>query len=192
VTRMKTALKTAGFTLLEMAIGLGDTARVQEIKGDAGDQARRGIIYIIRDLRQAEGASITGVPGDIITYRVAADVDGNGTAVDVSGDIELGPVITVGRDVNDLNDDGLTLNQLIWSDGTTNWVRANNLLPNEDANNNGILDSGEDINGNGVLDRGLWFARNGAFIEMTIQTGGQTRRGRMITFNCSEVVRPRN
>jgi hypothetical protein len=110
----------------------------------------------------------------------------------VGGDLELGPLITVGRDVDDLNDDGLTTTQLIWSDGNQNWVRANNLLPNEDGNNNGLLDAGEDLNGNGVLDRGLWFTRNGNLIEMSIQTGGQTRRGRMITFNFNEVVRPRN
>jgi type II secretory pathway pseudopilin PulG len=206
---MNKPIKTSGFTLLEMmvtvlivvvvvgilsgmAIGLGDTARIQEIKGDSSDQARRGMLYIIRDLRQADGASITGAPGDTITYRVAADVDGNGTAVDVGGDLELGPVITAGRDVNDLNNDGLTLNQFIWSDGNDAKVFANNLLPNEDGNNNGVLDSGEDANGNGILDRGLWFGRNGSFIEVTIQTGGQTRRGRMITFNFNEVVRPRN
>ena len=206
---MKIPTRTGGFTLLEMmmsvaiivvvvgilsgmAIGLGDTARVQEIKGNSGDQARRGMLYIIRDLRQADGGSIAGAPGETITYRVAADVDGNGTAVDVGGDLELGPVIAVGRDVDDLNNDGVTGNQLIWSDGNNQAVFANNLLPNEDGNNNGVLDAGEDANGNGVLDRGLWFRQNGSFIEVTIQTGGQTRRGRMITFNFNEVVRPRN
>ena len=207
---MNTPMRTCGFTLLEMmvsvsivvvvvgilsgmAIGLGNTARVQEIKGNAGDQARRGMLYIIRDLRQADGSSITGAPGDVITYRVAADVDGNGTAVDVSGNLELGPLITAGRDVDDLNNDGITDSQFIWSDGPNVVdVFANNLLPNEDGNNNGVLDSGEDGNGNGVLDRGLWFQRNGSFIQVTIQTGGQTRRGRMITFNFNELVRPRN
>lgn len=207
---MNTPRRTCGFTLLEMmvsvsivvvvvgilsgmAIGLGDTARVQEIKGNAGDQARRGMLYIIRDLRQADGSSVTGVPGDVITYRVAADVEPwNGTAVDVSGNLELGPLITAGRDVNDLNGDGLTATQFVWSDGVNQRVFSNNLLPNEDGNNNGILDSGEDLNGNGMLERGLWFQRNGNLIEVTIQTGGQTRRGRMITFNFNELVRPRN
>ena len=206
---MKTAHKTAGFTLLEamvsvsimaivvgilsgLSIGLGDTARLQEIKGDSSGQARQGMLCIVRELRQADAGTITGAPGDVITYRMAADVDVNGTAVDVNGDLELGPVITAGRDVNDLNGDGLMDTQFIWSDGVNQRVFSNNLLPNEDGNNNGILDSGEDLNGNGMLERGLWFQRNGNLIGVTIQSGGRTRRGRMITFSFAEVVRPRN
>jgi len=206
---MKTLNNTLGFSLLEMmvsvliitivvgilssmAIALGDTARSQEIRGMSADEARKGMIYIVRDLRQAGAGTLAGAPGDTITYRTAGDVDGNGTAVDVNGNLELGPLITVGRDVNDLNNDGLTDDQLIWSNGTEHLVRANGLLPNEDLNNNGVLDSGEDTNFNGRLDRGVWFERNGNIVELFIQTGGADRRQRFYTVDLHELVRMRN
>lgn len=201
--------RPSGFTLLEillavsimvivigslsgMAIGLGDTARVQGIKTDSGYQARRGMIYIVRDLRHSALSTVVGPPGATINYRVAEDLDGNGTAVDISGDLELSPVRTIGRDLADLNGDGLTGTQVILQTEDGIEVMATDVLPNEDLNNNGVLDTGEDINGNGILDRGIWFERNGSLIEVTIQAGATTRRGRIITFNLTEVVRPRN
>lgn len=201
---MKMAQKTSGFTLLEvmvsvsiiaivvgvlvgMSIGLGDTARVRDIKGASADEARRAMIFLTRDLRQASVASLSGAPGDSISFRMAADVSGNGTAVNVGGNLELGPVITVGRDVNDLNNDGLTDSQLIWSDGVNHRVLANNLLPNENPDAAGNWDPAVDD-----ANRGVWFNRNGSLVEVIIQTGGQDRRGRQINFNLREVVRPRN
>lgn len=201
--------RSLGFTLLEtmlvvsivvivigslsgMAIGLGDTARVQGIKTDSGYQARRGMIYIVRDLRHAALSTVNGAPGALITYQVADDIDGNGTAVNISGDLELSPVRTIGRDMDDANGDGLTDDQVVMVNEDGVDVMASDVLPNEDNNGNGILDAGEDINGNGILDRGIWFDRTGNLIEVTIQTGAPTRRGRMITFNLTEVVRPRN
>lgn len=72
------------------------------------------------------------------------------------------------------------------------FVLANHLVPNEDLNNNGVLDAGEDTNGNGRLDRGIWFERVGNAVRVTIQTQDVTRQGHHFVSSFSETVLPRN
>lgn len=92
--------KNSGFTLLEismvlaimtlvvgalfaMSIGIGDTARIQESQTRMHEEARAAIQAIATELRQAQVQSITSaMPGETLTYRLATDLDGNGTAVD--------------------------------------------------------------------------------------------------------------
>jgi type II secretory pathway pseudopilin PulG len=179
-------------TLFQLAVGLGDTAQIQEIKMTSGDEARKAMIYITRDLRQAAAGTMVGAPGATIAYRVATDLDGNGVAVDVGGTLELGNLHTIRRDNEDLNEDGVTDDQLIVTDGDAVQVLANDLLEDEDKNENGVLDPGEDANLNGVLDRGVWFERSGNAVRVTIQTQGRSRQGHLLTSRLSETVLPRN
>jgi len=178
--------------LFQLAVGLGDTAQVQEIKATSSDEARKAMIYLTRDLRQAAAGTITGAPGATITYRMATDLDGNGSAVDVGCTLELGNIRTIRRDSEDLNGDGMTNGQLVVTDGDRVQVLANDLLEDEDTNGNSVLDPGEDANLNGVLDRGVWFERSGNAVRVTIQTQGRSRRGHLLTSRLSETVFPRN
>ncbi|NIA14952.1 MAG: prepilin-type N-terminal cleavage/methylation domain-containing protein [Nitrospiraceae bacterium] len=178
--------------LFGLAISVGDTSRVQEEKMDAFDQARKGILYAARDLRQARGFGISELPADTVTYRVATDLDGNGSAVDVSGNIELSVERTITRDFDDLNGDGIGESQLVLSNGNTVMVLANNLLPDEDINQNGELEPEEDLNGNGVLDRGVWFERVGSAVRVQVQAFGQSRQGHVLSTSMSTMVVPRN
>jgi hypothetical protein len=178
--------------LFSLSIGIGDTAQVMSAKATATDEARRAMIYIVRDLREAATSSISGPSGPSITYRVAADMDGNGTAVDVGGNLELSTLRTIERDTADLNHDGQTTDQLVLH-GTA-WVRVigNYLCPNEDANNNGVLDAGEDLNHNGVLDHGIWFERSGGAVVVHIETENRSRQGHVIVSRLTETVVSRN
>ncbi len=178
--------------LFSLSIGLGDTAGVQQVKAASSDETRRAMLTLTRELRQAGNASITGMPGASITYRVATDLDGNGTAVDASGFLELSAVRTIQRDTTDLNHDGQTTSQLILKEGDTVQVLANNLLDDEDANQNKVLDAGEDTNGNGQLDHGVWFQRSGNTVQVSIQTHGETRRGYDLMSSMAESLQPRN
>jgi len=97
------------------------------------------------------------------------------------------------RDVADSNNDGLTDTQLVMVEGTASRVVANGLLPDEDSNNNGVLDPGEDANSNGVLERGLWFEQAGRGIRITIQTQRLADpRGLQLSSSLIETVVPRN
>lgn len=178
--------------VMGMAIGMGDTARVQNAKITTSDEARRAMITISRDLRQAAKGSFAGIPGSTVNFRAAVDIDGNGYAVDVAGNIELSPQRFIGRDVEDLNGDGVRDTQLVRQEGDTVIVLANGLMPDEDVNRNGTLDQGEDINGNGVLDHGMWFEQIGQSIRATVQARGMSRQGHSITSTLNEVILPRN
>ena len=178
--------------LFGLAISVGDTSRVQEAKMDSFDQARKGILYAARDLRQARNFGISELPADVVTYQVATDLDGNGSAVDVSGNIELSANRTITRDFDDLNADGIGASQLLLSNGNATMVLANNLLPDEDINQNGELEPEEDLNGNGVLDHGVWFERIGSAIRVQVQTFGLSRQGHVLSTNMSTTVVPRN
>jgi len=178
--------------LFGLATAIGDTAGVQESQTAAYDEARKGMLLMVRDLRQASAFSLSGMPGPTVTYQVAMDLDGNGVAVDIGGDIELSPLRTIERDVDDLNADGITETQLVLSSGDTCMILANDLAEDEDLNQNGTLDTGEDVNGNGVLDRGIWFESSGSAVEVTVQTAGRTRRGHLLTKSLRSTVYPRN
>ncbi len=179
-------------TLFGLSISLGDTAQVQEAKITSSDEARRGVISVTRELRQAANSSVTGLPGATITYRVAVDIDGNGSAVDVGSSIELSAVRTIERDLTDANGDGVRDTQLVMKTSGAVQVLANNLLRDEDANGNGVLDPGEDRNLNARLDHGVWFERTGSSVSVTIETESQSRQGRLIETRLTETVFPRN
>ena len=178
--------------LFGLSTSMGDTAGVQGARITTSDEARRAVISVTRDLRQAGNSSVTGLPGAAITYRVAVDTDGNGSAVDVGSTIELSGIRTIERDLTDANGDGIRGSQLVMKTGGVTQVLANNLLQDEDANGNGVLDPGEDRNLNGQLDRGLWFERDASSIRVTIETESQSRRGHLIQTRLAETVFPRN
>lgn len=205
----RTRMSACGMTLLEtmfavsimtivvgtlMALGtvLGDTARVQEEKTAAFDEARRALTYMVRDLRQAARSSLSDLPFSDITYQVAADLDGNGSAVDMGGSLELTALRTIARDVEDLNGDGLTDSQLVLAHGDTVMVLCNRLMTDEDINENGELDDGEDANDNGEFDRGIWFEQVGGSVMVGLQTYGRSRQGHLLTTSVTATVYPRN
>ncbi|HOJ34543.1 MAG TPA: prepilin-type N-terminal cleavage/methylation domain-containing protein [Candidatus Hydrogenedentes bacterium] len=205
-------MKRYGFTLLEVMItvtvltlvvgaifalssALAQSTQIQESKVTTSDDVRTAMLFLERELRQASIGSINwaSLPADRISYRAATDIDGNGTAVDASGFLELGPVCTISRDMTDLNGDGLTVTQLIWTDGTSARVIANGLAPNEDVNNNGVLDPGEDRNANGRLERGIWFAPANPGLQITVDTQRATNARRLqVVSHLVEVIIPRN
>ncbi len=206
-------MKTKGMTLLEvmfataimtvvmtalygMALGLADTARVQEATTTAHDEARRGLLVISKELRQAAGFSLSGLPEAELSYRVATDVNGNGLAVDASAKLELSAARILTRDFEDMNGDGRSEDQLILIDGEVVRVLANGLMEDEDLNGTGWLDEGEDTNNNWRLDRGIWFEKwfggSGNAIRINIQTAGTSRQGHILTASLSEVIIPRN
>jgi prepilin-type N-terminal cleavage/methylation domain-containing protein len=202
-----------GFTLLELmvsitvlvmvlgflyglAFSLAQGAAFQEAKVTTVDETRTAMQFLVRQVHQSASGSITWymLPGPQLDYRIALDVDGNGTAVNIGGDLELSAPRWLGRDVNDLNGDGLTLTQLVMADNTRVMrVVANGLLIDEDLNGNGSLDAGEDFNRNNVLDRGLWFERVGSGVRITVQTQRMADvRGLEAHSTLVETVVPRN
>ncbi|MDX9972108.1 MAG: prepilin-type N-terminal cleavage/methylation domain-containing protein [FCB group bacterium] len=204
-------MKNQGFTLLEVMVSvailgivmgmlfalsqtLNRTAMGQDAKITAQDEARQGLELIVNQLRQAASASLAGpFPGPSISYRVAGDVDGNGSAVDISGALELLPARTIRRDTDDLNGDRETVGQLVLVDGANVRVLTNGLMPNEDVDASNTLGATEDTNFNRRLDRGIWFERAGQGIRVTIQT--QRRVGAQRQFvgtTLTEIVTPRN
>lgn len=179
-------------TLFSLSIGIGDTVQVQDTRMTTTDDTRHAMADIVRELRQASLSSISGVPGASITYRVAADLDGNGVAVNASGGLELAASRTIQRDTSDLNSDGVTATQIILSNGTNTTVLANGVPASEDANSDGTLGTGEDTNRNGALDRGIWFTRTGNAITITLQSQQALRRGTLFVTTLTETVVPRN
>lgn len=181
--------------LFAFSLGFGDTTQVQEIQATSHDEVRRALNILMPDIRQAVRSTINwdALPGEILQYRTAADVSGNGTAVDVNGRLELGPQRVVSRDTNDANGDGFTDTQLIVIGARGVQVLANNLSPdNERPDANGVFGPAQDSNGNGQLDCGIWFEPWGQGIRITIQTQGQTRQGQILRTTLQEVVIPRN
>ena len=205
-------MRRDGFTLLEMTVSiailtivlailfglatnLAASAKVQDTKVVVTDQSRAAMMVMAREVRQAATNSINwgNLPGSTLTYRSATDADGNGYAVDVNVDLELSVLRTLGRDLNDANNDGLTATQLVRTAGSTVRVITNDLVLDEDVNANGVLDPGEDANANGTLDRGLWFERAGWGIRMTIQTQRRSDvQGPLMMSTMVETIVPRN
>jgi prepilin-type N-terminal cleavage/methylation domain-containing protein len=181
--------------LLSFAIAFGDTAEVQGVQATGNDEARRAMGAIIPDLRQAFRSSIDWgqLPGDTIAYRVPTDLDGNGSAVDINGELELSLPHVIGRDTEDVNGDGFTVTQLAVTNGITMRVLANELVPeSEQLGEDGVFDPADDLNGNGRLDRGVWFEVFGRGVRVTVQTQGTTRKGHVINTTLQELVFPRN
>jgi type II secretory pathway pseudopilin PulG len=181
--------------LFGLAISFGDTAQLQNIKATSNDENRRALLFIVPDLHQAIWSSIdlTQLPGPQLTYRVPADLDGNGLPVDMGGRLERSGLRTIQRDTDDINGDGLTASQLIVTDGTTTRVLANELsVDSEGPDENGVFGPDEDANANGQMDRGIWFEAVGRSLRVTLQTNGTDRRGRVLRTTVLEAVSPRN
>jgi prepilin-type N-terminal cleavage/methylation domain-containing protein len=182
--------------LLTLSLSMGSAARLQDAKITTQDDARNGMMVLTRNVRQASRTSINwgALPNSTISYQVAMDNDANGFAVDSNNDLEVGPVITVGIDNADLNNDGETTSQLVWSDGARVDVLVNGLMDTtEDANGNNVLDAGEDTNGNGDLDQGLLVQTIGSGVLITIQTQRPVdASGTNVTSKFTEFVVPRN
>lgn len=182
--------------LFGLAISFGDTARVQDVKVTSHDEVRRAMDFIVKDLRQAASGLINwaDLPGESVSYRVPMDLSGNGIPVNESGNLELSPERTIMRDLEDLTGDGLTVRQLIVTDGDTTRVLANEISPDaEQPGPDGVFGPAQDLNGNGRLDQGVWFEPWGqGGIRITLQASGQSRQGHILRTDLREVVYPRN
>lgn len=167
-------------SLFTVAQSLSETTKVQNARITAGDEARRGMQFLVKELRQASRQSIAwgDLPTTTLSYRVPVDADGNGSAVDVNGNIELSDPRTIQADADDLNGDGLTTSQLILIDGTTVRVLANNLTT-----------GGADLTAG--PSGGIVFAQSGSGLEITIATEASAGK-RMMPSGFSETVVPRN
>ncbi len=181
--------------LFTLALGFGDTADIQSIQANSNDDARKALDTLVTELRQAARSSINWaqLPGAQLVYRVATDLDGNGTAVDVNGRIELSQPRTVARDLADANHDSVGGKQLTATAGDTIRVLANNVSPDsEQPDAAGVFGPAQDTNKNGRLDRGIWFEPQGRGLRITIQTQGVNRRNQVIRSTFQETVFPRN
>lgn len=205
-------MNTRGMTLLEMmfavsiftvvmaaifglSLSFGDTAEVQEIKAVTNDELRRAMQFMIPDLRQAVRSTINWdeLPGERITYCVPEDISGNGLPVNVQCRLEIGQPRVIGRDLGDVNGDGITATQLIAQSGNRIQVLANDVSPDsEQPDASGVFGPAQDLNGNGRLDRGIWFEPDGRGIRVTIQTQGENRRGQILRTTLQDTVVPRN
>jgi prepilin-type N-terminal cleavage/methylation domain-containing protein len=180
-------------TLYGVSLAIKRGTDAQEAQMAAGNEAVKAIEFIARDLTQAAQGTITGtMPGPAISYQVAADLDGNGVALDKSGKLELSPPHRLGRDAEDVNHDGFGPNQLVLITDKGAQVLATGLVADEDANGNGSLDPGEDKNGNGVLDRGIWFEQAGKGYWVHVATERKAQQGHVYGARLSRFISPRN
>lgn len=174
--------------LFSLSIGIGDTARIQEIKATANDEARRALLAVVPRLRQAQGTSVNtdAMPGDVLSFNMAADMDGNGSAVNVGGNLEVSSLVTIQRDTDDVNEDGVGAAQLIMLQGDVITVLANSLSP--DAAPAPAAD-GEEPAPNTA---GFWVEEQAGGVLITIRTQGTSRQGQVIRQQFTELVNPRN
>lgn len=168
--------------LFSLSLSIGDTARIQDTQMTSNDEARRALLAVVPRLRQAQNLSINraDLPGDVLSFRMAEDVNGNGTAVDIGAKLEVGDLVTIQRDVNDVNGDGRTMTQLVMLQGDTATVLANNLSPD-------VL-----MDGNGATTAGFWAEEESGGVRLTIRTQGTSRRGHVIREEFTVLVNPRN
>lgn len=174
--------------LFSLSLGIGDTARVQNVKATSNDEARRALLAVVPRLRQAQFTSVNTdeMPGDVLTFNMAADIDGNGSAVNVSGNLEVGTLVTIQRDSADANGDGVDASQLVMIQGNTVTVLANNLSP--DAGPAPAEDGAEP----GANTAGFWVEEQAGGVLLTIRTQGTSRQGHVIRQQFTELVNPRN
>ncbi len=194
-------MSNRGFTLLEMMVAVGiftivmgtilglslafaNSTEAQELRITTADEARRAFLVIGPMLRQAASSTINwdDLPGDSVTFQVIRD-SGTGWAIDTNGEMDLSGQITIQRDADDENDDGITMSQLVLidDDGDVR-VLANDLQTGE----------GDDATVDIPDGVGFWVAPQGAGLEVTVRTEGQTRRGHVFTATITEFVFPRN
>lgn len=178
--------------LFTLSLSLSDTVQNYNATLTATDEARRALQILIPRLSHASRQTVNWneLPGSVLRFRMPTDLDGNGTCVDVGGNLELGNIITVQRDTQDANNDGMTDNQLVMVQGNNVTVLANHLFtPPEVANTNGTFN---DTNGNGRLDRGFFVTVENNTLQIHIDTLGVSRRGHQFVINVEEQVAPRN
>lgn len=173
-------------TLFTLSLTFANSAEIQELRITNNDEARRMFLALTPLLRQASRRSINWdeLPGDRISFQIAADNDGNGFAINATGDVELTGQAAIERDRTDANDDGITMPQLVYIDDDGNVrVLANGLqdAPVPSGATGGIPD--------GV---GFWVEPQGDGVLVTVRTEGTTRRGRVFTTTVSEFILPRN
>ena len=179
-----TAMLTAVVGVLAgLSVGVGKTSGAQRSKTAAAEDARRVVQTLVARVRGASAASINlaTLPGDVLRFRPAADVNGNGTAVDVNGRLELGPEVTVQPDTADVNRDGLTATQLVMTQGATTRVLCNTLPPDSAKKTNGV-----------PLVRGFWVTPRNGGLEITVQTEARDDKKQPFRVSLSEFVSPRN
>lgn len=174
--------------LFTLAIGIGDTTQVQDIRITANDEGRRALLGISPRLRnaRAETVNFEEMPTDILRFRTATDLDGNGLAVDQFNTVELGAEMTIRRDTYDQNKDGRSDTQLILIDGESVRVLANNLSPDAAPP---PAEEGEVAPENTA---GFWVEENAGTVVVTVRTQGRSRRGHVFQQTYTQFVTPRN
>lgn len=175
-------------TLFTLSISIGDTSQIQQVRVTTNDEGRRALLGLIPRLRQAQLDSINTneMPTDILRFRMPADLDGNGIALDAFNTVELGDEITVRRDTFDQNKDGRGATQLILIDGEAITVLANHLTP--DAGPAPIASSDGPVENTA----GFWVEAVEDGIAVTIRTQGRSRRGHVLRQTYTQLVTPRN
>lgn len=190
MTLLEVVIAVAIFTIVMgviYTIGLGfvNASEMQEIVITTNTEARRALMVLSPRLRQASRMSINWVdlPGDSITFMLADDVNGNGFAVDETGRIELVGPVTIQRDGDDANGDGMTMSQLVMIMGDTVQVLANDLMEEV------VVDDG--LPG-APAGAGFWVEPRGRGLEVTIRALGRTVRGMQYDTVMTEFIVPRN
>lgn len=171
--------------IFSMSLGFANTAQMQEIKITTTDEARHAMLILAPRLRQAARSSINWneLPGDSITFRMATDISGNGMPVNAQGNIELTGPITVMRDADDVNEDGMTMTQLVmFGDGE---VRV---LANDVAAGPAPAMAPAAVPGN----VGFWVRPRANGLEVTVRAEGRTPRGHLYSTAVMEFIVPRN
>lgn len=186
--------------LYTMSYSFGDTAEVQFALSTNMDDTRLVLQEAVSELRQAARQSInmSNLPGNEIRYRIPVDLDGNGTAVNVSGRVELGPERILKLDTDDLTGDGITRTQLILIDtglpaGEQVRVLANYLNDGtETTDAAGVFGPANDTNGNGRRDCGFEVRPQGSGLVLLVQARQHSRKGHDYITELSHFVLPRN
>ncbi|NLV41638.1 MAG: prepilin-type N-terminal cleavage/methylation domain-containing protein [Candidatus Hydrogenedentes bacterium] len=169
-------------TLYGLSEAFAGTAQVQRAKIQGNEEARRGVQVVLPLVRMASRSTVNWnqLPGPVLTFRAAEDVDGNGTAVNVGARLELGAAITVGPDLQDANEDGVTATQLVMVQGDVVTVLANHLV----APPGGAQPTAD--------NSGFWVTPRDAGVELMIRAQGRTARGRVMTTSMSQFAAMRN
>ncbi len=169
-------------TLYGLSEAFAGTAQVQRAKIQGNEEARRGVQVVLPLVRMASRSTVNWnqLPGPVLTFRAADDLDGNGTAVNVGARLELGAAITVGPDLQDANEDGVTATQLVMVQGDVVTVLANHLVAPPD----GAQPTAD--------NSGFWVTPRDAGVELMIRAQGRTARGRVMTTSMSQFAAMRN
>lgn len=145
--------RTGGFTLIELMVSLAAlmmvlgmlytaafamtrAAGTQDSLIMLNQEARLGMQTIVRNLRQAQWDSVQtdagggnfvalgNAPVTNLRFRRAADMDGNGVALNQDMSLGVTQPFMLTRDLNDANGDGLTNTQLVRMDQNGNVVEV--------------------------------------------------------------------